>query len=391
MASFGETLKRERELREITLREISDATKVNIRYLEALEQNRFEILPGGVFNKGFIRAYATYIGLDREKMVNAYLDEIALRDGGDIDAAGPTSSGVHRPAMAPRRRHAQEPETPPPVRGTEVRRERGDASPLFQQTNLHARHGANPATGTDDRSGLDGSTRVLASVFGLIAGISVLFVALSFFIPRGSSRPTGPESDPIAALHQPLESTTGTERPPGPPALETDGEESETTAQVAALAGAGPATDLGIPTNTPGQGAGQDNELPSEPSNRPTGMAREAAPIEPATPPTPTAALVEEGEAMNLRLKTRGRTWVQLFCDGDEAINWVMRSGDTEEMECRESIRVSTTDASAIRLSVNGKKCLSLGEAGQRVYGYTLRIDDYHLACHGSRRGANGR
>ena len=75
MPSFGESLKRERELREITLREISEATKINLRYLESLEKNDFRHLPGGVFNKGFVRAYAEFIGVDAEGMVNAYLLE----------------------------------------------------------------------------------------------------------------------------------------------------------------------------------------------------------------------------------------------------------------------------------------------------------------------------
>jgi cytoskeleton protein RodZ len=77
MATFGETLKRERELRKITLREVSEATKIGLRYLEALEGNRFDQLPGGLFNKGFIRAYARFIGLDPEALVNAYLFEQA--------------------------------------------------------------------------------------------------------------------------------------------------------------------------------------------------------------------------------------------------------------------------------------------------------------------------
>jgi cytoskeletal protein RodZ len=75
MSSFGEELKRERELRQISLREVSEATKISFRYLEALEQNDFTHLPGGVFNKGFVRAYAEYIGIDPEAMVNAYLLE----------------------------------------------------------------------------------------------------------------------------------------------------------------------------------------------------------------------------------------------------------------------------------------------------------------------------
>ncbi len=80
MSSFGEEIKRERELRKISLREISDATKINIRFLEALENNDFEHLPGGQFNKGFIRAYANYLGIDPEKIVNSYLLEISKQE-----------------------------------------------------------------------------------------------------------------------------------------------------------------------------------------------------------------------------------------------------------------------------------------------------------------------
>ena len=72
MASFGEELRRERELRQVSLREVSEATKINLRYLEALERNNFEPLPGGVFNRGFVRAYSEFIGIDPDAMVNAY-------------------------------------------------------------------------------------------------------------------------------------------------------------------------------------------------------------------------------------------------------------------------------------------------------------------------------
>jgi cytoskeletal protein RodZ len=75
--SFGEILQRERRLRGIAMREISDATKISIRHLEALERNDFDALPGGAFNKGFLRAYASFIGLDPEEMVNHYLFEIS--------------------------------------------------------------------------------------------------------------------------------------------------------------------------------------------------------------------------------------------------------------------------------------------------------------------------
>jgi len=73
--TFGEELRRERELRQISLREIAHATKIDLRRLEALEQNDFSRLPGGLYNRGFVRAYCDHIGLDAESMVNAYLLE----------------------------------------------------------------------------------------------------------------------------------------------------------------------------------------------------------------------------------------------------------------------------------------------------------------------------
>ena len=60
--TFGERLKRERELREVTLEEITSATRIGPRFLNALENEDWEKLPGGVFNRGFVRAIARYLG-----------------------------------------------------------------------------------------------------------------------------------------------------------------------------------------------------------------------------------------------------------------------------------------------------------------------------------------
>lgn len=76
LASFGEELRQQRELREITLEEIAESTKVNRRFLEALERDDFDALPGGLFTRGFIRAYAAHVGLDPDAMVTAYLYQV---------------------------------------------------------------------------------------------------------------------------------------------------------------------------------------------------------------------------------------------------------------------------------------------------------------------------
>jgi cytoskeletal protein RodZ len=69
MSSFGEKLKRERELRGISLREIADGTKISVRFLQALEEDRVEALPGGLFPRAFARQYALFLGLDAERLV----------------------------------------------------------------------------------------------------------------------------------------------------------------------------------------------------------------------------------------------------------------------------------------------------------------------------------
>ena len=72
---FGEQLRAERERRDMALREIAEATKIRVRYLEALENGEHDRLPGFVFAKGYIRAYADTIGADVDMMVDAYVSE----------------------------------------------------------------------------------------------------------------------------------------------------------------------------------------------------------------------------------------------------------------------------------------------------------------------------
>ncbi len=72
LASFGEELKREREIRGISLKEISDETKISKRFLEALERNDHKTLPAPVFTRGFVRQYSRYLGINAEEMVNRY-------------------------------------------------------------------------------------------------------------------------------------------------------------------------------------------------------------------------------------------------------------------------------------------------------------------------------
>jgi len=72
MESLGQELKKERQARNISIDEMSSSTKIVGRYLEALEQDRFDAMPGGFFVKGIVRAYAKYVGLDEKEVLERY-------------------------------------------------------------------------------------------------------------------------------------------------------------------------------------------------------------------------------------------------------------------------------------------------------------------------------
>jgi cytoskeleton protein RodZ len=93
-ASFGEELRLAREAQGITLRHISDQTRISIRYLEAIESNDYKRLPGGIFNRSFIKAYAKQIGFDEKEAIEGYL-RTAREQGEDEVSTTPYKSHVY--------------------------------------------------------------------------------------------------------------------------------------------------------------------------------------------------------------------------------------------------------------------------------------------------------
>src|SRR5262249_39673359 len=73
MPSFGENLRRERELRGVSLRDIADATKISVRFLDAPGKGRHALLPGGLFVRAFVKQYARHLGLDVDRTVADFL------------------------------------------------------------------------------------------------------------------------------------------------------------------------------------------------------------------------------------------------------------------------------------------------------------------------------
>lgn len=86
--SFGAWLRGQREVRRVDLETIAQSSKINIRYLELLEEDRFDLLPASIFVRGFLREYARIVGLDPDEVLNFYLVASA---GGEYERAAETA------------------------------------------------------------------------------------------------------------------------------------------------------------------------------------------------------------------------------------------------------------------------------------------------------------
>ena len=71
-SGIGEALHSERRRRGLDLDQIEAATKIRGRYLRALEDEDWDVLPGGAYTRSFIRTYATHLGLDGERLADEY-------------------------------------------------------------------------------------------------------------------------------------------------------------------------------------------------------------------------------------------------------------------------------------------------------------------------------
>ena len=99
MGALGQELKKQRESRNISLDEMASSTKIVGRYLQALEEDRFDAMPGGFFIKGILRTYAVYVGLDPDEVLARYREAGLFEEPARARSAAPDAG----PA-SPRRR-----------------------------------------------------------------------------------------------------------------------------------------------------------------------------------------------------------------------------------------------------------------------------------------------
>jgi cytoskeleton protein RodZ len=88
--SLGQQLRRAREARGVSLRDVSEQTRITMRHLEAIEADEYKHLPGGIFNKSFIKSYARHVRFDEQRALDLYARTLRER-GEDSSDEVPTS------------------------------------------------------------------------------------------------------------------------------------------------------------------------------------------------------------------------------------------------------------------------------------------------------------
>ncbi len=320
MGSFGERLRREREMRGIGLDEIAAATKISTRNLRALEDEKFNQLPGGIFNKGFVRAYAKFLGIDQDQIVAEY--EAASHD---------TES-------------AREQKLQEDFAKAEFRKK-----PDNQEISLEPK-----------------SQWGTIAVIVLIAAVG--YGGYSYYQRRKLEKLQQPT--PLPAITQPTRQT------PPPPATAPPVESASKTA-----AGTEPSTVTTPANAAPAQ---PQSALPdtTKTVSAPTETKPATQKSETSTTPTNPKPITDQNEnasastPIQLKIKINKESWVSIKADGRTLVNGTLSPGTEKTYKANERIEMILGNSGGVEVSYNGKPVENVN-LGQDVRKMTFTPSGY--------------
>ncbi len=289
-------------MRGVSLEEISSATKIALRFLDAIEREDFSKLPGGIFSRSFIRSYARYLGLDEERAVAEF--QLAARPQTDFD--------LHR--MAAGNATAARPGSRTPLIGTAV------------------------------------------AIVLLVGGYLLFRYAARTAEAPVTASPTvvTPKPVPPPASAAPMASADATALPGV----------NAATGQVAA------GSASGTPTTAP------PGAVPNPPAGPPAGVTSTPQPSPQTAPPAGTKTGADSD--LVLQVAATDRAWVAVDADGKTVLQRVLNPNEVETLKAHKSFDVTTGNAQAVILTLNGETLKPLGRHGE-VKSLHLTHDDLKI------------
>jgi cytoskeleton protein RodZ len=338
VGEFGDKFRKAREKKDISLDAVSNVTKISARMLQAIEEEHFDLLPGGVFNKGFIRAYAKHLGLNDEEAITDYL--ACLRQA-QIDAhevwepehpaptrpatpAKPRSAGATKPAV----------KSPTPVQA-QVQVE--ELSDLQLPRVEHVRPSRKTFPGN---SGVEIPWRILAISAVVVVLAVILWVRRSHTAATASASTSPAKSDfasaPISApINQPTSSM---------PATNTATGASPSAPSVPPQQGAQPSTTIHTSTPTassrPSAAAGTDeNDVTTRTSNQPV--------------PAPSA---KSTSPLKLVIRANETSWISIIADGQSVSRETLIAPAHASVRASHEIVAKIGNAAGVTFLWNGQE-----------------------------------
>jgi cytoskeleton protein RodZ len=310
MTPVGETLRRERIKRNLELDTISSELKISSRFLQAIESDQFDKLPGGVFAKSFVRQYAHLLGLDEEEM--AVQVERTLAPAVPLGGDRPKPGGKV-PIQVPK---VEEWET------------------------------------VGDRGFRGGG---LLSVAAFVA-VMLVCSAVYSWLQRPKSPPAVAQAPAQSAPAQstPAPITPPVAQPAVIPPPEPQPAAIPDAAPAAATRAATPAASSATPADAqPADAPPAENKLPESKA-----AASKPGPVAPSVPPTAKSTV-------HVEITAEEPVWVLVRTDGKYAFSATMDAHSTRSVDAVKDVVLRLGNAGGVTISLNGKAIGPAGPKGQ--------------------------
>ncbi len=314
MSAFGENLRREREMRGVSLDEISFATKISLRFLEAIEREDFSKLPGGIFSRSFIRTYARYLGLDEDRVVAEF--QLAAQPQTDFD--------LHRMAAG------------------------------------------------NSRFGRPGQKSTLIATV-----VAVVFLAAGYMLFRYSRRAAEAPPPPLPApmvMTQPVPASPAAPAPTLPTTADSSAVPAGSVVTGApSVAGAPGVPSANLPASAPNaQTPPALGSMPAAVASAPTmGLTAPAAVAPQSIKPATDAEMV-------LQMAATDRAWVGVEADGKTVFQRVLNPNEVQTFHAQKSFDVTAGNAQSVILTLNGETLKPLGRRNEVKSVHLTRDDLKH-------------
>ncbi|MCD6420350.1 MAG: helix-turn-helix domain-containing protein [Synergistetes bacterium] len=320
MARLSEYLKETRESKGMSIKEISEITKINPRYIKAIEEANYEVIGGDVYCKGFIRNYARSLGLDPEEAVRMYKEE---------------------------------------------KGEKKEETPKTEELEKLSRY--------EDRKKIKRAKKPVRWVIYLIAliliGVSggLLFWQISHKqIPLQSSTVT--QKEEVKPPTQKAEEKGKTEKIVATKPENTSTKQQETNTQEVKNSQEGKATQ-GAAVSNKKENAKQEASPPKSNQQKEEGIKeqKKKEEVTARVEEQKKAATEEKERSITLQGKVVAKTWVRVSVDGKVVFVGILNPPKEVSWTAKESIKIRVGNAGGIEWSLNGKDIGYFGKPGEVV------------------------